>query len=133
MPTFLERYQAGERAAVWDDLVSLGDAVRHEPYYKDATAVANETMRRARHNVELLIPRLDAMGYRFLDTVASAEDRLSQLDVMNQIFKQVEAKVSLDPGRYNVHSFQIVEAARAMKAKTAPLVEKLAAKAAKAA
>jgi hypothetical protein len=133
MPTFLERYQAGEHAAVWDELMSLGDAVRHEPYYKDAAAVANETMRRARHNVELLIQRLDAMGYRFLDTVASAEDRLSQLDVMNQIFKQVEDKVALEPGRYNVHSLQIVEAARAMKAKTAPLLEKLAAKAGEAA
>ncbi|HMD70661.1 MAG TPA: hypothetical protein VKF41_04925 [Bryobacteraceae bacterium] len=66
MATFLERYQDGGRVALWDDLVALGEGVRHELYYADAAAVAAETMRRARHNVELLIQRLDGMGYRFL-------------------------------------------------------------------
>jgi hypothetical protein len=64
--TFLDRYQAGERVEVWDDLVALGPAVRHELYLEDATAVAKETMVRARRNCELIIERLHAMGYHFL-------------------------------------------------------------------
>ncbi len=64
--TFLDRYRAGEREAVWDDLTALGPAVRHELYLTDATKVARETMQRARRNVELLIERLRAMGYHFL-------------------------------------------------------------------
>lgn len=66
MATFLERYQAGERVAVWDELVALGEGVRHKLYYADAVAVAAETMRRARHNVELIIQRLAEAGYRFV-------------------------------------------------------------------
>jgi hypothetical protein len=66
MGTFLQRYQAGEHVEVWDDLVSLGPAARHELYQKDAAAVAAETMRRVRRNVETLIGRLAGMGYRFL-------------------------------------------------------------------
>jgi hypothetical protein len=66
MATFLERYQAGDRVAVWDELVALGEGVRHKLYYADAVAVAAETMRRARHNVELLIQRLAQAGYRFV-------------------------------------------------------------------
>jgi hypothetical protein len=66
MATFLERYQAGDRVAVWDELVALGEGVRHKLYYADAAVVATETMRRARHNVELLIQRLAEAGYRFV-------------------------------------------------------------------
>ncbi len=66
MPTFLQRYEDGDRVAVWSDLLELGEGVRHEFYYADAMAVATETMRRARHNVDLLIPRLVQMGYRFV-------------------------------------------------------------------
>jgi hypothetical protein len=63
---FLDRYRAGEREAVWNDLIALGQAVRHELYLGDATAVANETMQRARRNVEVIIERLRGMGYHFL-------------------------------------------------------------------
>ena len=66
MATLLERYRAGDRIAVWDDLVAMGDKVRHKRCHGDAVAVAEETMCRARHNVELLIQRLDRMGYRFV-------------------------------------------------------------------
>jgi hypothetical protein len=47
-------------------LTALGPRVRHKLYYDDAVAVAAETMRRARHNVELLISRLAEQGYRFI-------------------------------------------------------------------
>jgi hypothetical protein len=50
---------------VWDELVALGDGVREEPVFTNTVAVANETMRRVRKNVEILIPRLAAKGYQF--------------------------------------------------------------------
>lgn len=62
---YLERYLAGEHQLVWAELQALGAAVREEPLYSDALAVARETMRRARANIELLIPRLRAAGYDF--------------------------------------------------------------------
>jgi hypothetical protein len=63
--SFLERYKRGEHEQVWAELVALGAAVREEPVYADALAVAHEMMRRARHNIEQLIPRLVAVGYQF--------------------------------------------------------------------
>jgi hypothetical protein len=65
MGQYLERYLAGECESVWAELLALGAAVREEPLASDAWAVAQETMRRVRHNLELLIPRLRALGYRF--------------------------------------------------------------------
>lgn len=65
MRSFLERYEGGEHEQVWAELVALGAAVREKPLYTDALAVAHATMRRARHNIELLIPRLVAIGYQF--------------------------------------------------------------------
>jgi len=63
--TYLERYRQGQYAEVWADLVALGPAVRDEPHFADAKAVAEETMRRARQNVETIIDRLDQLGYVF--------------------------------------------------------------------
>lgn len=65
MPRYLERYLAGEYEQVWAELQTLGAAVREEPVYADALAVARETMRRARANIETLIERLLALGYQF--------------------------------------------------------------------
>lgn len=65
MPTFYERYLQGEHGAVWEELSALGEAVRWEDIYPDAEAVARETMRRVRHNIEVLIPRLEECGYQF--------------------------------------------------------------------
>jgi hypothetical protein len=82
--SFLDRYQAGECAAVWEDLVSLGPAARHELYLADAQAVARETMRRARRNVEMLIGKLEQLGYVFPDSYSEAHrelDRLTKLEV----------------------------------------------------
>jgi len=65
MPTYITRYLAGERVEVWNELMALGEAVRHKPVQADANAVVKETMRRARCNIESLITRLSGMGYRF--------------------------------------------------------------------
>src|SRR5258708_2993173 len=65
MSSYLERYLAGEREHVWDELVAVGAAAREGPLYADALAVARETMRRVRANIETLIPRLRRIGYDF--------------------------------------------------------------------
>ena len=62
---YLERYRNGECEQVWSDLQALGAAVREEPHYSEARAVATETMRRVRWNCELLVSRLRALGYLF--------------------------------------------------------------------
>ena len=111
--------------------MTLGDGVRSEPYYTDALAVAAETMRRARHNVELIIHRLDTKGYRFRDTVSSAEEKLSRLDVMDQMSVQFESMAKRTPTSYNIHSLKMLETMQAMKAKMAPFLEKAAANVAK--
>jgi hypothetical protein len=65
MPNYLERYLRGECEQVWADLLALGGKVREEPLYSEAQAVVRETMTRARANIELLVPRLTTLGYRF--------------------------------------------------------------------
>lgn len=65
MTTFLERYLSGEHESVWNELVQLGAAVRQEPVYTDALAVAREIMRRVRQDIELLIDRLIQRNFVF--------------------------------------------------------------------
>jgi hypothetical protein len=62
---WLDRYSVGEYDAVWAEMLQLGEALVSAPAYEHARAVAEETMRRARANVELLIERLRAAGYEF--------------------------------------------------------------------
>jgi len=63
--TYIERYTNGEYEQVWDDLLALGAKVRDEQVYPDALAVARETMRRVRQNIETLIQRLLHIGFVF--------------------------------------------------------------------
>lgn len=65
--SYLERYKRGEYETVWLELVALGPAIRQEPLYSEAQAVAREMMQRARYNLALLIERLRKLGYRFDD------------------------------------------------------------------
>ncbi len=87
MPTYLERYIAGEREAVWDELLALGAAIREQPLYTDALAVARETMTRARYNVELLVARLRASSYKFS---SKEPHKLPPSDIDKQIAKLEE-------------------------------------------
>jgi hypothetical protein len=66
MQSYLERYQSGEYVGVWAELVAFGPAIRDEPVYADAQAVALEMMMRAKHNIALLVERLEKLEYRFL-------------------------------------------------------------------
>lgn len=63
--SYLERYTNGEYELVWDELQALRSAVRQEPVYSDALAVARETMRRVRSTIEELIQRLLGIGFVF--------------------------------------------------------------------
>jgi hypothetical protein len=67
MGSLLRRYEAGAYEQVWDELVTYGAVVREEPLLSEALAVARETMRRVRANIEVLLQRLDAAGYVFAD------------------------------------------------------------------
>ena len=71
--SYLDRYRAGEHVAVWRELAALGPAVRDQPTYDDARAVARETMTRVRHNVELLVARLQALDFRFVEPARAHE------------------------------------------------------------
>ncbi len=65
MKSFVARYQQGACERVWGELYALGAEVRREEIYPEAWAVALETMRRVRHNVEVVMPRLEELGYEF--------------------------------------------------------------------
>jgi hypothetical protein len=65
MASYIQRYQQGDCEQVWDELLSLGNQVRHEPLFSEAQAVAYATMERVQKNLGVLIPRLQALGYIF--------------------------------------------------------------------
>lgn len=65
MGRYFDRYRQGECTAVWDELLAQGEAIRRDPLFTDALAVAHETMRRVRQNFEILVPRLRTLGYHF--------------------------------------------------------------------
>jgi hypothetical protein len=65
MASYLERYRAGDRERVWDELQGLGDQIKEPRKREEVWAVACETMRRARINVERIYSRLKEQGYEF--------------------------------------------------------------------
>jgi hypothetical protein len=69
--SLLRRYQDGQREQAWSDMIALGSAIRSERYWGDAQAVARETMKRALHNVLLLIDRLEKLGFKFYAPAAA--------------------------------------------------------------
>ena len=97
---FLDRYLAGEYVAVWDDLVALGPRVRHSRYRADAMAVAAKTMRRARHNVQLLLRRLDAMEYRFLTPTVYEENYRHAASRRESILNQTALRSKICDGTW---------------------------------
>jgi hypothetical protein len=84
LPRF-DRYQAGAHAEVWQELVSLGSAVREDPHAADALAVAYETMRRVNANVRTLVERLTAMGYTFSNNPGDSSYVAPAADVHKRI------------------------------------------------
>ncbi|MGC5031073.1 hypothetical protein [Micromonospora sp. DT229] len=67
-PQWLRRYQDGHREQVWHELRQLGSAVQQRlELAEEAQLVCDEMARRARHNIEVVVRRLTAAGYRFHD------------------------------------------------------------------
>jgi hypothetical protein len=92
LSNYYDRYQRGERIEVWSDLIALGEAVRQEPVYSDAVAVARETMARARQNVETLIKRLDGIGYRFMTRQRALQGLAAHMEGFQELAaKQLES------------------------------------------
>jgi hypothetical protein len=58
------RYMSGDTSGAWDALTGLGASVRDGAHLSQARAVAWETMRRVRHNLLVVLPRLEAKGYQ---------------------------------------------------------------------
>ena len=65
----LDRYWDGDCLQVWNEMTRLGSAIRDSQYFVEASAVARETMRRVRHNIEQIIEKLDRLGYRFTASI----------------------------------------------------------------
>ena len=86
---YLARYNNGERVAVWRELTGLGGGVRKEPFYSQAEAVARETMRRVKYNVEILVKRLQSLNYKFLPDIkplaALPAEALSDIHGLEQV------------------------------------------------
>ena len=64
-PRWLERYRNGQRDLVWHELRQLGAGQLEPEQAAEAQLVSDEMARRARQNVEIIVERLTAEGYRF--------------------------------------------------------------------
>lgn len=63
MSSWQTRYAAGEFEQVWAEMLALGEGVQQAQFFSEAYCVACETMARVRTNLEMLIARLDAVGF----------------------------------------------------------------------
>lgn len=89
MTSWVDRYLAGERVEVWDEMLRSGPALRADREgWGAAQAVAAVTMRRARDGVEQLVELLTADGYvfrsqrPFAPAGAGVRDELDQLEAV---------------------------------------------------
>jgi hypothetical protein len=100
LQTKYEQMWRFEAPIVWAKLVSEAGAIRTEPLYSDARAVAAAMMQRARHNVALLVERLPQLGYRFnplgLEVWQQPNPELTQmLDQIEQTYGPVPLTVRM--------------------------------------
>ena len=73
MATWIERYRAGDCAAVWAEMEALGSAIRKPANRRFAAPVVEETMERCRCNVMWLFEALPQIGYRFSGALSPSE------------------------------------------------------------
>lgn len=64
---FYDHYQQGFYQEVYNDLLAMQEQVFEETVYPDAIQVIKAIMKRVRTNIEVLIPRLEILGYQFVD------------------------------------------------------------------
>ena len=62
---YYDRYLNGEYEQVWEELQSLGSAIRQENHFPLACKIAAETMQRVRRNLHIIVSRLQTMDYVF--------------------------------------------------------------------
>ncbi len=71
----LSRYRAGEYEQVWREIwPKYWKEAEQEPFHSEALAVAREMMSRVRQNLEILIPRLESIGYELGYSWIDGED-----------------------------------------------------------
>lgn len=63
--SWIDRYRAGDRDRVWDELRLAGGRVREPDVIDDARAVCDEMAMRARQNIEVIVERLRSQGFVF--------------------------------------------------------------------
>jgi hypothetical protein len=102
--SFLERYQSGEHEEVWAELTALGSAIRDEALYSDALAVAHETVRRVRRNIETLISRLRQLDYEFGYGRGAKDGRIDDVQELEQRFR-VYREPDRDVGAHSMRSW----------------------------
>lgn len=63
--SWLSRYRAGHRDAVWHELRQAGSLSQRPELVAEAQAVCDEMARRARQNIEVIVGRLVEQGFSF--------------------------------------------------------------------
>jgi hypothetical protein len=98
----VDRYRSGESSQVWEELLASGESIRSGDLLADAHGVADETMRRARRNVEKLVNLLPGLGWTFASPIRGpaghavftpSED--SQLDDIERLEQELAGPVPL--------------------------------------
>lgn len=94
MVDFYERYQQGFYQEVYNDLLAMQEQILDQAVYPDAILVAKALMQRVRLNIEKLVPRLNALGYMFVDGYLnkeflhrSSKEEQEKLNQMYRIFR----------------------------------------------
>jgi hypothetical protein len=119
---WLNRYRAGEREAVWAEMISLGPDIRSKPYLEPAWSVAQETMRRARHNVETILQRLDQIGYEFWNGEHGPSKPSVNLSSVEALYKSaMEHSSATQSAAFRQQFGDLLAKAKAMHAATAAI------------
>lgn len=119
MTGWLDRYHAGEHESVWAEMISLGPDVRSRPYLEPAWSVAQETMRRARHNVETIVNRLDQIGYEFWNGRHGPMTAPASISSVEALYKSaMEHSPALQSAAFRQQFGNLLEKAKAMRAAT---------------
>lgn len=74
MSDLYDRYRQGAYQAVYDELLAMQEHIYDPSISEEARLVMRETMRRVGFNIELLIARLQEMGYRFGEGFAESPE-----------------------------------------------------------
>jgi hypothetical protein len=100
---WLSRYVAGEHEVVWAEMVAVGASiVDRADLLREAEAVADETMRRVRQNIDVLEGRLRAAGYRFAADEDENWPHQTRAQPAADALKIIEAVEAMIGGRFPI-------------------------------